>query len=141
MLIFDYAGSARGPDPLPSNRSFGVLFAVVFGGLGGWSLWRSGTLAPYLFLAATLFAVLAWRAPEKLASLNRGWMRFGALLHRIVSPIVLGIMYFCLITPYALVMRVAGRDPLCRRLNPNARSYWIDRTPPGPPPGSLGNQF
>jgi len=87
------------------------------------------------------FLVVAWLRPAVLAPLNRAWTRFGLLLHRIVSPIVLGVMFFVVITPMGLVMRALGKDPLRLRYDREARTYWIDRRPPGPAPDTLNNQF
>jgi hypothetical protein len=82
---------------------------------------------------------LLW--PAVLAPLNRIWTRFGLLLHRIVSPVVLGVMFFGVVTPMGLVMRALGKDPLRLRFDPAARTYWIERRPPGPAPDTLNNQF
>ena len=79
--------------------------------------------------------------PQMLAPLNRLWFRFGLLLHKIVSPVVLAIMFFLVFTPTGMIMRALGKDPLRLRLDKNATSYWIERTPPGPSPESLGDQF
>ena len=79
--------------------------------------------------------------PALLAPLNRLWTRFGALLHRVVSPIVLGFMFFVVITPMGLVRRMLVKDPLRLRFDRQAGSYWVPRQPPGPPPQSLTNQF
>jgi hypothetical protein len=129
-------------ETIPSDRSFGFTFVVVFALLAVWQAW-TGHVAIALFFtglsAATLFVAL-WR-PALLNSLNRAWMKLGALLHRIVSPVVLGGMYFLVITPFGIVMRLAGRDALQRRLDPKARSYWVKRDPPGPAPDSLPHQF
>jgi hypothetical protein len=88
-----------------------------------------------MFLAAALLR------PALLAPLNRLWTRFGLLLHRIVSPVVLGIMFFAVITPMAWIRRALGNDPLRLRFDREARTYWVDRQPPGPPPETLTNQF
>lgn len=127
--------------PLPPNRHFGLLFATVFGLLALWAAWRSNVPWVAVFTTlATMFAVLAWRAPQRLAGLNRAWMRLGALLGAIISPIVLGVMFFVLITPVALLTRAFGRDVL--RLKKRAvSSYWIERDPPGPEPESFRRQF
>lgn len=85
--------------------------------------------------------VLTLVAPDYLAPLNRLWARFGALLHRIVSPVALAILFFIVVTPIALLMRILGKDPLRMRLDPNAKSYWIVRDPPGPKSESLKDQF
>ena len=68
-------------------------------------------------------------------------MKLGEILSRVVSPVVLGLMFFGLMTPFGLVLRWLRADPLRRRRQPQAASYWIEREPPGPPPGSLKNQF
>ncbi len=124
-----------------SDRSFGIVFAVVFGAIGllplafgaGVRLWSLGVGAAFLLVALAI--------PSILAPLNRLWLRFGLLLHRIVSPLVLGIMFFLVITPMGLLMRAFGKDLLRLRYDEAAASYWIDRIPPGPPPESLTDQF
>jgi Saxitoxin biosynthesis operon protein SxtJ len=127
---------------MPSDRSFGLTFVVVFLIIAAWQGWagRSGVAYTFLGLALAILTV-AFTRPALLHGLNRAWMRFGALLHNIVNPIVLGGIYFLVFTPVAVVMRLAGRDALRRKLDTQAKSYWIDRDPPGPPPDSLPNQF
>lgn len=124
-----------------SNRSFGIVFAVVFAIIALFPVLFGGALRWWSVVIALVFVALALLAPTTLAPLNRIWMRFGLLLHKIVSPIVLGIMFFLVVTPIGLLMRVAGKDPLRLRLDKSARTYWIDRTPPGPKPESLTDQF
>ena len=127
---------------LPSDRSFGITFVVVFALVVAWALWSGRVLIASVFSGlAALTLLLALARPSALHSLNRAWMKFGALLHVVVNPIVLGAIYFVVIVPVGISMRVAGRDALRRRLEPGARTYWIDRAPPGPPPDSLPNQF
>lgn len=92
-------------------------------------------------MLAIVLLVLATTAPKLLRIPNRAWFKLGMVLHAIVSPLVLGTMFFLIIAPWALVMRLAGRDALARRYEPNRPSYWIERTPPGPKPESLKNQF
>ena len=127
---------------LPSERSFGLLFAAVFAGFAGWA-WYAGraTFAAGLAAAAVAFLVLALAAPRTLALPNRLWFRVGLALNAVVSPIVLGAMFVLMFVPVALAMRVAGRDPLKRRYDPAAPTYWVDRRPPGPPPESFRQQF
>ncbi len=127
--------------PLPSNRSFGMLFAVVFAAAGGVSLWRSGALYPWLFGLSALTLAVTLVVPDALAPLNRLWMRFGELLHRLVSPVMVGAIFYGVITPFALVMRLAKRDALRLKFDPAAKSYWIAREPPGPDAESFNNQF
>ena len=129
------------PTKLPTDRSFGVTFAVVFCLIAGWMAWSSMPGFVWLISAAGALLAVAWIYPRLLRPLNRLWMAFGLLLHRIVSPIVLGVMYFGLFAPIALVLRVKGRDAMRQTADPDASSYWIDRDPPGPPPESLPNQY
>lgn len=125
----------------PSDRSFGIVFAVVFAVIGLLPLvtlrmprwWAVGIGAGFL--------VLAMLAPRVLAPLNQVWLRFGLLLHRVVSPIALGIVFFGVVTPMGVIMRLAGKDLLRLRSDASAPSYWIDRQPPGPAPESLRDQF
>jgi hypothetical protein len=90
---------------------------------------------------AIAFIAISLVQPRILHPLNRAWMAFGAVLHRVVSPLVLGILYFGMFTPIAFVMRLRGRDAMHRRVDAQAESYWIRREPPGPPSDSLKNQF
>ena len=98
----------RDAPKLPSDRSIGILFAAVFAALGAVLGWRGAPDAPWMFVVAAVFGLLALLRPSLLAPLNRAWMRLAALLHRIVSPLVLGILYFAVLTPVAMVMRVTG---------------------------------
>ena len=77
---------------LPSNRTFGWVFTGFFAVLGGYSWWKNGTLHPLFFGLSALMALMATIKPDILAPLNRAWMKLGELLHRVVNPIVLGIM-------------------------------------------------
>ena len=127
--------------PRASERSFGILFAVVFAIISLWPLWSGGV--PYWWAAviAGLFALSAFVAPRLLKPLNSAWLALGGVLHRIVSPLVLGLVYVTTVIPTGVFLRLTGRDPLRLKLDRNASTYWQDRTPPGPAPGSLNNQF
>ena len=124
-----------------SERSFGLVFAGVFLLVALWPLVSRASPRLWAIAVAAAFALCAWLAPQVLAPLNRLWFRFGELLHRIVSPIALGVIFFGVITPYALVMRLFGRDELLLRKGSARPSYWVRREPPGPPPESFRNQF
>jgi hypothetical protein len=130
--------------PLPSERSFGILFTVVFALLAGWIYWKAGPASKWWIPASLsgLFLVLSFVAPIVLRPLNIVWMKFGLLLGMIVSPIALGVIFFLAVTPFALVMKLAKRDALLLKLNKDARSYWVPRDPPGPNgPESFPRQF
>ena len=124
-----------------SNRSFGVVFAVVFLIIAAWPL-LSGTAPRWWAVAvAALFGAAAWLLPAILAVPNRLWLRFGLLLGKVVSPVALGVLFYLVFAPVGLLMRLAGKDPLRMRLERASGSYWIRREPPGPPPDSMTNQF
>jgi len=113
--------------PLPSNKKFGLFFAFVFISLGAYfyySLYISW--AYLLFIASFIFLLISIVKSDALLPLNKLWMRFGLLLGRIVSPIVLGIIFFVLFTPIAIFMRLIGRDELCLKYTHKA-SHWISR--------------
>lgn len=125
-----------------SNRSFGLVFAAVFVVIGLWPLvFGRGGLRWWAVVVAAAFALLALAAPTLLAAPNRAWTKLGLLLGRIVSPIVLGLMFYAVFTPMGWVLRAMGKDPMRLHRDPAASTYWIERKPPGPPPESLNNQF
>ncbi len=124
-----------------SDRSFGVVFAVVFGVVALSPLWDGRAPRWWAAAAAAVFLVLAIGAPRLLRPLNRLWHRFGLLLARFVNPLVLGLLFYFVVTPMGLIMRMAGKDPLRLRWQPQADSYWIERAPPGPKPETMKNQF
>jgi len=129
------------PAKLPSDRSFGFLFVVVFALIAGVAWWRASSLALWSAVLSVLTLVVTLVRPSALRPLNRIWMKLAELLHRFVSPIVLGIIYFVLLTPIAWIFRLRGRDVLRRRADPAVSSYWISRDPPGPDPKSFPNQY
>lgn len=124
-----------------SDRVFGFVFAIVFLIIGLYPLVDDRPVRLWGLALAAMLAVAALLVPRLLASANRLWTRLGLLLHRIVSPVALGIMFFLVITPIALLMRLRGKDPLRLRFAPDLPSYWIDRLPPGPKAESLKDQF
>jgi hypothetical protein len=125
-----------------SDRAFGLVFAVVFG-IVGVSMMFGGRGAAYLWflLAAALFLLAALAAPAVLAPLNKIWTRFGLLLHLVVSPIVLGAIFFLVVMPIGLAMRLFGKNPLRLRFDAGAKTYWIKREAPGPDSGGFRDQF
>jgi hypothetical protein len=124
-----------------SERSFGLVFAGFFALLGALSLYSGAERWHYWFPLAGVFAVLAYAAPRLLAPLNRLWAKVGLLLHVVISPVILGILFYVCVTPIGVLMRMTGRDPLRRKLEPAAKTYWITREPPGPAPETFNNQF
>jgi hypothetical protein len=126
---------------LPTNRKFGWFFAFVFLVFAAYAYWKAwDTVAVVALILCLLFVLLALLAPQILAPLNRLWYGFGLLLGKIVSPIVLGIIFFVLITPVSLLTRLFGRDELKLKKR-SVQSYWVERSPPGPPSDSFKNQY
>lgn len=129
------------PPPLPSNRKFGAVIAAALGLLALHALWNDHSTRTAVFAGlSTLFILAAIAVPTLLAPLNRLWMAFGLLLGKIVSPVVLGLIFLVLITPVALATRLFGRDIL-RMKKRRVPSYWVERDPAGPEPASFQHQF
>ena len=118
---------------LPSNRSFGWTFTGVFVILA--------IFQPWLAALAGLTAVVTLTREQWLTPLNRAWMKLAEVLHHIVSPLTMGLIFFVVFTPVGIVMRAFGRDAMCRRFDPAARSYWVHRDPPGPADDSFRDMF
>ncbi len=129
------------PVKLPSDRSFGFTFTVVFALLGGWLWWKKSRWGIPFLGASAGFALLAALLPRVLHPLNVVWMYFGALLNMIVSPIIMGVIYFVVFTPVALFFRITKRDALNRKFDGALPSYWLERKPPGPDGATLPRQF
>ena len=112
---------------LPSNRKFGFFFTFVFAMLAAYFHYSANLSWAYVFVAtALIFLLVTLIKSDALLPLNKLWMRFGFLLGMIVSPVVLGIIFFGLFTPIAMLMRLSGRDEL--RLNFTKKaSHWISR--------------
>jgi hypothetical protein len=140
-----------------SDRNFGFVFTAFFVLLGvlagragpesafvrlGEALGTDGAgVAKGLFGVAALFLVSALVAPKVLHPLNVLWMKLALVLQKVVSPIVLGLLFFGVVTPMGLVLRAMGKDLLRLRLDKGLASYWIPRDPPGPKPETMTEQF
>jgi hypothetical protein len=124
-----------------SDRSFGVVFTIVFLALGVW-LVSGGRSWGWICLAiAAILFVITLVRPSILSLLNRAWFNFGLLLSRVVNPIILGVVFFLVVTPIAFIRRLLGKDSLHLKANPDLESYWIDRIPAGPKLNSMTKQF
>lgn len=112
----------------PSNRSFGITFAAVFTVIALWPLSSGGPVRTWAAAAATLCAVLALLWPGALAPVNRAWLQLGLRLHRIVNPVVMGVLFYGVVTPFGAVVRLVRRDAPARlRIDRNLPSYWRAR--------------
>ncbi len=131
----------NGMNKAPSNRSFCWTFTVFFALAGAWSAWSDGIGFVFELPLAAVFAGVTLFRPDSLSQLNRGWMKVAEVLNVVVSPVVLAVMFYGVFTPAGYLMRLAGKDPMRRKYEPGSSSYWIERTPPGPEPESLSEQF
>lgn len=125
---------------LPSNRKFGIFFTFVFALCACYFFYKNALTFAYSLvgISITLFLVSILKS-DILLPLNKIWMRFGLLLGMIISPIVLGLIFFGIFTPTALLMKLFKRDELRIRFI-NKKSHWIDRNQPIDPP-SFKRQF
>ena len=124
-----------------SNRNFGWVFSGVFLIIAVWPLFSGGAVRWWSLIVSAAFVLVTLTAPGLLALPNRLWTRFGLLLNRIINPIVLGIMFYVVVTPLGTLMRALGKDALRLRRSSSDTSYWIKRDPPGPKPDSMNHQF
>ena len=109
-----------------SNRSFGILFFVVFLGFGLWPLTKNQPVNLILISIAVIFLILGIFNSKILSPFNNLWVKFGELLGRIIAPIVMALVYFLILTPISLLVRVFGKDLLELKFS-KKNSYWINR--------------
>ncbi len=112
-----------------SNKSFGIVFFIVFLLVALYPLINNGDLRIWSFIIAIIFLILGLINSKVLTPLNKLWFKFGLLLGRVISPLIMGIIFFLVVTPTALIMRIIGKDLLSLKFN-NKKSYWIEKTGP-----------
>ena len=132
---------ARGPAPESSDRSFGFVFAAVFALIGCWPLLRLGLPRWWALALAVAFALLALVRPQILHPLNQAWLALGRLLHRVISPVIMGMIFFLCVTPIAWIMRFRGKDVLSLARRRDLSTYWITREPQPPASETMKRQF
>ena len=126
---------------MPSNRSFGLVFFVVFLVFGSYFFLKDASkVGGSLIFVAFLFLIISVFKPNLLISLNKLWMFFGFLIGKVMSPIILGLIFFFLFTPLGIVMRIAGRDELRIKLK-HGSSHWKACTNIKGSSNSFKNQF
>ena len=109
------------------NRSFGLLFFIVFLAFALCLLIKKGEINLYLISIALIFLILGLLNSKILTPLNKSWIKFGELLGRIIAPIVMGIVYFIILTPISLLVRLLGKDLIGMKFDKNLKTYWIKR--------------
>jgi hypothetical protein len=124
-----------------SDRTFGLVFAAMFAAIGLFPAVSARAPRLWAIVIGVVFLALALTVPGVLGPLNRLWSKLGVVLHRVVSPIVIALLFFGAVTPIAVISRILGKDPLRLKRDPTATTYWIERVPPGPSPKSIKDQF
>ena len=107
-----------------SNKSFGLVFFVIFIIIALWPLLNDGNIRIWSIIVSIIFLILGLLNSKILTPFNKLWMRLGALLGIIVSPIVMGVVYFGIITPIGLIMKLFGKDVLNLKLDKTKTTYW-----------------
>ena len=122
---------------ISSNRSFGVVFFIVFLLIALYPLLNNNEIRLWSLIVSVLFLILGILNSKILSPLNKIWFKFGLLLGKIISPIIMGVIFFLVVTPIAFIMRLLGKDVLNLKFS-NNKSYWIEKTGPK---SKMKNQF
>ena len=120
-----------------SNRSFGIVFFIVFLLIAIYPLINNEELRIWSLIIAIIFLILGLINSKVLTPFNKLWFKFGLLLGKIISPVIMGVIFFLVVTPIAFIMRIIGKDLLNLKFNKN-KSYWIEKTGPK---SKMKNQF
>ena len=123
---------------LGSNRSFGIVFFIVFVLIAIYPLINQGEVRIWSLIISFLFLFLGILNSKILTPLNKLWFRFGLFLGKIISPIIMAVIFFLVVTPIGLLMRLFGKDVLNLKLNEKKSSYWIEKVGPK---SKMKNQF
>ena len=111
---------------MSSNRSFGILFFIVFLIIGLWPLKNNNDPNYIILVLSSIFLILGIINSKLLTPLNKAWVKFGEILGMIIAPIVMGLVYFIILTPISLLVRLSGKDLLKLKKNKSS-TYWIKR--------------
>ena len=120
-----------------SNRSFGIVFFIVFLLIAFYPLINQGEIRIWSALISLLFLILGIINSKILTPLNKVWFKFGIFLGKLISPVVMGIIFFLVVTPVGLIMRILGKDVLNLKYN-KSKSYWVEKNGPK---SKMKNQF
>ena len=125
-------------EKLPSNRNFGLVFFIFFLIIGLWPLLGTNEIRYWSIFFSIIFFLLGITNSKLLNPLNKIWFNFGILLGKMISPLVMGIIFFLVVTPIGVIMRVFGKDILSLKYNKKNKSYWIEKNGPK---SKMKNQF
>ena len=124
-------------EKISSNRSFGILFSIVFAAIAFWPLLNLGDIRVWSVIVSSIFLLLGLINSKLLYPLNFVWVKFGELIGKVVAPLVMASIFFIILTPIGLFLRLIGKDLLNIKLNQN-KTYWIKRDKE---PGPMKRQF
>ena len=122
---------------ISSNRSFGIVFFIVFFFIAIYPVINDGHVRIWSLIISAIFLILGLLNSEILSPLNKIWFKFGILLGKIISPLIMGLIFFIVVTPIGLLMRLLNKDLLNLKFNKN-KSYWIEKNEPK---SKMKNQF
>ena len=123
---------------ISSNRSFGIVFFVVFLFIALYPITYSEDIRIWSLIISFIFIILGLLNSKILTPLNKLWFKFGVILGKIISPIIMGIIFFLVVTPIGLIMKVLGKDLLRLKNNKKDNTYWIEKKGPK---SKMKNQF
>ena len=123
------------------NRTFGLIFAAIFLIIGLFPLLFGNGLRNWALIVTGAFAVTAFALPSALGPLNKLWAKFGQLMHKITNPLLMGLVFFLTVLPTGIILKLLGKDPMRRKRDDSAESYWIVREPSSIEAESFNQQF
>ena len=122
---------------LPSNRNFGIVFSIVFLIIAIWPILNQNEIRIWSMIISLIFLILGLINSKFLSPLNKAWFKFGLILGSIIAPVVMGIVFFLVVTPTGLIMKALGKDILGLKRNKN-NTYWLEKDNSN---NNLKNQF
>ena len=122
---------------LPSNRNFGIVFSIVFLIIAIWPILNQNEIRIWSMIISLIFLILGLINSKFLSPLNKAWFKFGLILGSVIAPIVMGIVFFLVVTPTGLIMKALGKDILGLKRNKN-NTYWLEKDNSN---NNLKNQF
>ena len=114
---------------MSTNKNFGIVFFIFFFIIAMWPLLSSNDIRLWSLIISLIFLILGILDSKILTPLNKLWMKFGLFLGNLISPIIMGIIYFIVVTPTGLIMKILGKDLLLLKKN-NMQTYWIEKKDP-----------
>ena len=122
---------------LPSNRNFGIVFSIVFLIIAIWPILNQNEIRIWSIIISLIFLILGLINSKFLSPLNKAWFKFGLILGSVIAPIVMGVVFFLVVTPTGLIMKALGKDILGLKRNKN-NTYWLEKDNSN---NNLKNQF